>query len=122
MQQIRLAVCGLSAFADDIVKALVDDVPFVELVTSLPPSDNLGLNFVRSKADVMVCALSENEMERVWRTALAERPPLAMLNLVDDHSRARLHALYPHRHTIEELDEEKLVRVLRRHLHMCAGG
>jgi hypothetical protein len=122
VQQIRLAVCGLSAFADDIVKTLVEDVPFVEIVTSLEPSARLGADFVRSNADVMVCALPENEMERVWRTALAERPPLAVLNLVDDHTRARLHALYPQRQTIEELGEEALIRVLHRHLRMCAGG
>jgi hypothetical protein len=116
MQHIRLATCGLTPFSDDIVRTIVEDVPFVELVGSLEPSDDLGADFVRSNADVMVCAIPEQEMDRLWHAALAERPPLAVLNMVDDHTRGRLHALYPHGHTVEELTEVSLLDALCRHL------
>jgi hypothetical protein len=117
MQHIRLAICGLSPFSGDIVRTLVEDVPYVELVGSFEPTGDLGADFMRSNADVMVCAIPEDEMGRLWRAALAERPPLAVLNMVDDHTRGRLHALYPHGHTVEELTEESLLDALSRHLH-----
>jgi hypothetical protein len=116
VDRIRLAVCGLSAFASDIIRTLVEDVPFVEFVDSLEASDDLGADFLRSNADVMVCARPEQEMSRLWSAALAKRPPLAVLNLGDDHSRGRLHALYPHGHTVEELTEESLLDALQRHM------
>lgn len=116
MEPIRLAVCGLSPFAGDIVRTLVEEVPFVDVVESLDLSDDLAADFIRSNADVMLCALPEDEMDRLWRAAVDERPPLAVLNMVDDSIRGRLHALYPHRQAVEELTQESLLDVLRRHM------
>jgi hypothetical protein len=115
IQHIRLAICGLSPFVGDIVRTLVEDVEFVDVVASLEPSDDLHADFVRADADVMIYAVSEGEMDRLWSAALAERPPLAVLNMGDDHRRARLRALYPHTSAVEELSEETLVEALRRH-------
>ena len=122
MAPIRLAACGLSPFAGDIVRTLVEEMPFVEVVESLDLSDDLAADFIRSKADVLLCALPEDEMDRLWRAAVEERPRLAVLNMLDDSARGQLHTLYPHRHAVEELTQESLLHVLRRHVLTLHDG
>ena len=115
MQPVRLAICGLPQLAGDIVRTLVEDVPFIDVVEPVEPSGDLAADFALTSADVMLCSLPEEELKRQWRAAVAERPPIAVLNLVDDNVRGRLHALYPQRLTVEPLTGKSLVAVLRAH-------
>jgi hypothetical protein len=121
VDRVRLAVCGLSPFVSEIIRTLVEDVPFVEFVESFEASDDLAADFLRSNADVLVCARPEQEMSRLWRAAVVARPPLAVLNLSNDHARGRLYALYPRGYTVDELTEESLLDALQRHIRAVRG-
>lgn len=120
-RRIRLALCGLTPFVDDIVSELVRDVPYVEIAARLEPGEELLADFERSGADLMVCALGEAEMESRWRATLGRRPPVAVLNLADDHSWARLYSLEPRKETLEVLSEASLREVLLARLRVLRG-
>ena len=121
MQHIRLAIYGLSPFADDIVRALVDGVPNIDVVASMSPSGDLLADFDRAGADVLICAFPESDMERLWSAALAGRPALAVLNMVDDHTRGRFLGLYAHDNIVADLSEESLLHALAEHVRLSSG-
>jgi hypothetical protein len=113
VEKLGLALCGVSSFVEDIVTTLTDEVSFVEVKARLEPSDDLDADFQRSGADLLLCALPEHDMDRLWRGALARRPPLAVLNLLHDHSSGRMYAVYPHGHSVEEVNGGTLLDELR---------
>jgi hypothetical protein len=121
MEHIRLGVYGLSQFATDIVKTLVSDLAFVRFVELPEPSGDLQRDFADSGADVLVCSFPADELDRLWHAALEERPPLAVLNLVDDCARGRVYAQYPHGHAVEDVTQETLRLELERHLRSLQG-
>jgi hypothetical protein len=114
VDRIRLAVVNVSPLVEGIVTELMREVPFVEVVDRLGTSLDLRTDFERSGADVLLYSLPEEEMHRLWKGLIADRPsPLAVFNLVDDDRRARFYALHPMESTVEELTAASLLDALR---------
>ena len=107
---VRLALCGLTAFADDIVSELVREVSRIEVVARLARGSDLRADFEASGADLMICAMDEEEMEAAWEASIGTRP--AVLNLADDHTRGRLYVLETRTETVECLTENRLVEAI----------
>ena len=120
-RRISLALCGLTPFVDGIVSELVRELPYAEIAARLEPGDDLLADFERSGADLMICALREGEMEERWRLSLDRRPPLAVLNIADDHSWGRLYSLEPRTETFEVLGAESLREALLARLRSLGG-
>jgi DNA-binding NarL/FixJ family response regulator len=98
------------------VTELVSADPQVRIVANLEPNSDLWADFERSTADLMICSFGEPEMNALWKTSLAHRPPYAVLNLTDDHQSGHLYALYPERATVEELTGTSLLETLAAHM------
>jgi hypothetical protein len=113
---IRIALFGLNEMMAGIVSLLATDIPGAEVIRRDDGSGSLHADFDAAEADVIVCAVPTHEMDRRWHAALAERPALAVFNLMDDHTHGRLYALVPDQRDLADVDATSLVRALRAHV------
>ena len=109
-------MCGLPTMVDDILTVLVRDVPSVEIVSRIPRTPDLGADFERANADLVICAIAGDEMDVLWHDALARRPPLAFLNLGTDSARGDLYAVHPVHRRLDELTARTLLEAVREHV------
>ena len=109
-RSVRLALCGLTPFDDGIVSELVRDVGGIEIVARMDHGPDLRADFAASGADLMVCAMGEAEMDALWDASVRRQP--AVLNLMGDHTTARLYVLETRTQTVEGLSEERLVEAI----------
>jgi hypothetical protein len=111
-QPVRLALCGLPPLVEDIVASLVRDVPGIQIVARVEPGDDLHADFERAGADLMICARDEAAMDAAWAETLRRRPPVAFLNLADEHTVGRLYALRGEMATVGDLSAEALLELI----------
>jgi hypothetical protein len=115
-RHIRIALCDLPTMVDDILSVLVRDVPNVEIVARISRSADIGTDFERSDADLVICAIADEEMETLWQDALKRRPPLAFLNLGTDSARGDIYAVHPVHRRLDELTARSLLQAVQDHV------
>jgi DNA-binding transcriptional LysR family regulator len=115
-KRIRVALCGLPTFVDDVVSVLLRDAPDIAVVRRFALDDDLRDDFERAGVDVLICALPEAEMRSRWDAAIARTPLLAVLNLGAQSGDARMYALRPTEHVVKDLTSASLIRTLRERL------
>lgn len=115
-ERIRVALCGLPTFVDSVVTVLLQDASDVDIVARLGVGDDLREDFERAGVDLLICSIPEGEMKALWDAAAARGPLLSVLNLGVHSRHARLYALRPTEHLLDELTSSSLLETLREHL------
>jgi len=121
-RHIKIALCELPTMLDDIVTVLVSDEPNVEIVARIERSNDLGSDFERAGADLVICSVEEREMALLWADVISRRPLPAFLNLGDDSTRANLYSTRSAELRLEELTARSLVEALTDHLKSLPPG
>jgi hypothetical protein len=111
-RSIRLALCGLTQFLDDIVTALLSREPDVQIIARIAPGDDLRGDFEATGADLLICALAAPDMQAAWDRSLERHPPLVVLNIADDASSGALYALEASTEIVRDLTAGALLTLV----------
>ena len=111
-RSIRLALCGLTQFLDDVVTTLLSRAPHVQIVARIAPGDDIRADFEATGADLLVCALAAPDMEAAWDRSLERHPPLVVINIADDASSGALYALEARTEIVRDLTPGALLALV----------
>ena len=108
----RLALVGLPGLVSGMLAALINSWEGFEVCARLSASTNLLGRFEASSADVLICAITEPEMDTAWRQVLRATPRPAVINLVDGYRAALTYQLRDDRAELCDLSADRLRTVL----------
>jgi hypothetical protein len=114
--QIGIILVGTSRLLRDVVKAIVEDEPYLDVVAEFDDEFKLAAASRLTDADCIVAAIdgSTEELTSAYAPLIRQRPQLRVVGIVEGGRRCLVYELVPRCSVVGELSPEILVRTIRR--------
>jgi hypothetical protein len=113
VRPIGILLVGLPRMVRDLIEPIVAREKDMEIVGEGTADESLAGRVAATGAQVVIVGERDHEIPSVARDLLSERSLLRVIGLSVDRWHGTVHELKPHRQSIDVVDRENLVPVIR---------